>query len=609
VGADGIFQRRTRLLHAVFAITVALFLGRLYLLQVIRSERYVEVSQANSEKRVRIEAPRGLIFDRKGRLLVGNRRSYDLVLDREHARDAQRTAEWVSRVTGEATERILERLDTKPDPQHHPIVLAHDLTFSQVAFVEARREDVPGLSIQTNILREYPNGSLAAHALGYVGEIDQGELVNPLFAHHAQGDQVGKSGVERSYDDLLSGHPGTRRVVVNNVGRMISSGMDEEPVPGDNVYLGIDLEVQRACEDGLSGYRGACVMLDARTGSVLAIASAPTYDPNAFVGGISSVRWKEYADDPHNPLQFRALAGTYPPGSVWKALVSAAAIQSGKHRPSTTVTCTGVINMWGRLRHCWKEGGHGTVDMRQALIHSCNIYYYTAGRDMGPEPMWEMGREVGFGQMTGIDLPGERSGTMPDENWKRLNMRNPDDKRWYPGDTVNMSIGQGFLAVTPLQVAVFGMTLATDGDVHPPHVFDHAVKPGTNEIARVAEVTTPRHVPYSRPTLDFIHSALIAVVQEGTATKAQVKGIQVAGKTGTAQPSSGEAPKGTPREQRAERYQEHAWFMGYAPAEDPEIVFAIVLEHSGLHGGEGAAPIAKNIVEAYFADRLAAAGQ
>ena len=609
MGADGIFQRRARILHALLAVTVALFAGRLYLLQVIRGERYREGSQANSEKRVRLEAPRGLIYDRKGRLLVGNRRSYDLVLDRERVRDPAAVAEWVADVTGEPADEIRARIETKPDPTHRPLVLARDLTFSQVAYVEARQEDVPGLAIETTILREYPNGSLAAHVLGYVGEIDQSDLDKPQFAHHVPRDQVGKGGVERSYDDLLSGRPGLRRVVVNNVGRTISAGVDEEPVPGAHVYLSLDLDVQRACEEGLEGFRGACIMLDVRTGAVLALASAPTYDPNAFVGGISSVRWRGYRDDPHEPLQFRALAGTYPPGSVWKALVSAAAIQSGKHRPSTTVTCNGVINMWGHNRHCWKEGGHGTLAMKEALIHSCNIYYYTAGRDMGPEPMWELGKDVGFGALTGIDVPGEKPGILYDDEYKRRTGRTQDTKRWWPGDTVNISIGQGGLAVTPVQVAVFGMTLANGGDVHAPHVFDHAVDPLSGAVLRRAETTTARHVPYTASTMSFMHDALEGVVDHGTATRAKVAGIKVAGKTGTAQPSSGEAPKGIPREQRAERYQEHAWFMGYAPADAPEVAFAIVLEHSGLHGGEGAAPIAHTILEAYFADRLAVSGQ
>ncbi len=609
MAADAVFQRRARLVHGLIVAALLVFAGRLYLLQVIRGERYREGAEANSEKRLRLEAPRGLILDRKGRLLVGNRRSFDLVLDRERVRDPEPVAEWVSQLTGEQPAEIVKRITSKAQPAHRPVTLARDLTFSQVAYVEARREDIPQLSIETTILRQYPNGSLAAHALGYVGEIDQAELEKPEFAHHVPRDQVGKQGIERSLDDLLSGAPGVRRVVVDNIGRVISSRISEEPRPGDNVTLALDLDVQRASEEALDGRRGACVMLDVRTGAVIALASSPPYDPNAFVGGISSVRWREYNDDPHDPLRFRAIAGTYPPGSVWKALVSAAAMHSGKHGPATRVTCTGAINMWGRPRHCWKLSGHGTLNMHDALVSSCNVYYYTAGRDIGAEPIWELARAIGFGAPTGIDIPGERAGIMPDEAWKRQNMRRADDKRWYPGDTVNLSIGQGFLIVTPLQIAVFGMTIANGGDVHPPVLLDHAVDPITGEITRRAEVKTVAHVPYGGPALNFLHSALEDVVSVGTARRAQVRGIAVAGKTGTAQPSSGEAPKGIPRAERAERYQEHAWFMGYAPSQEPEVAFAVVLEHVGLHGGEAAAPAARIMLEAYFADRLAASGQ
>lgn len=604
--ADGVFASRTRVLHALLAVALGLFLARLYLLQVIRGEKYRAGSLQNSEKTQRLEAPRGLIFDRKGRLLVGNRRSYDLVLDRDRMTDAGEVATWLSEVlTGETPESLLARISAKPDPTHRPLVLAHDLTFSQVAFVEARREDIPALSIETTIVREYPNGQLAAHVLGYVGEIDTSDQARDDMTHHVTGDQVGKAGVERSFDDLLSGRPGRRSVVVNHVGRVMSTSVAEEPQPGANVTLSLDLDVQRACEDALAGRRGACVMLDSRTGAVLALASSPPYDPNAFVGGISSVRWKQYNDDPLKPLQFRAIAGIYPPGSVWKALVSAAAMQSGRHGKSTRVTCTGAMFIGGRLRHCWKEEGHGTVDMHEALAHSCNVYYYTAGRDCGAEPIWSLGRDIGFGELTGIDVPGEKAGTMADDAWKRKNVREP----WYPGDTINLSIGQGYLAVTPLQVAVFGMTIANGGDVHPPHVFDHASDPITGEVVRSSRPTTAGRVPYTSSTLQFLHAALEDVVRRGTATRAQVKGIAVAGKTGTAQPSSGEAPKGVPRSQRAERYQEHAWFMGYAPADAPEVAFAIVLEHVGLHGGEAAAPVAQDMLEAYFADRLMASGQ
>jgi penicillin-binding protein 2 len=605
VGADAVFARRTRILYWVFTSIALVFAGRLWLLQVVQGERLRGQAHANSRKERQIAAPRGLIVDRKGRMLVGNRVSYDLVLDRERMDDALAVAAWVAQVTGEEPEAVARRIQESKEPSFRPVTLARDLAFSQVAYVEARREDLPELSIETRILRQYPNGSVAAHALGYVSEISEAELARPELKHHHARDLVGKSGIERTYDAILSGTPGVRRNTVNNLGREISTEIVVEPVPGANVHLAIDLEVQRAAEEALAGRRGAVVMLDARDGSVLAIASSPTYDPNAFVGGISDVRWKQYNEDSTKPLQFRAIAGTYPPGSVWKALVSGAAIQSGKHRPSTTVTCLGSMVIYGSVRHCWKEEGHGTISMMPALIHSCNVYYYTAGRDIGWRPIIELGEEIGFGKATGIDLPGEVGGVLPSDAWKRKTLK----EQWYPGDTINLAIGQGFLGVTPLQAAQFGMTIANRGTVHRPHLFDHASDPLTGETTHRSEDAVVSQVDWKPETLDFLYEALEGVVTKGTGTRAKLPGVRVAGKTGTAQPSSGEAPKGMPRDKRPERYQEHAWFMGFAPVEAPEVAFAIVLEHVGLHGGEAAAPVAHDILAAYFADRAVVAGQ
>lgn len=592
------------MLYWAIVAVVSVFIGRLYLLQVVKGDTYRDFAQANSVKDRKFEAPRGLVFDRKGRLLVGNRRSFDLLLDREHLRDPEAAAAWVSQWTGESTATIVERIKGK-GPTWKPVTLARDLAFSQVACVEARREDVPGISIEVRIVREYPNGNVAAHVLGYVGEIDEKELGKPKFGHHRLGDNVGKGGIERSYDELLAGEPGIRRSIVNHVGREISTSLAQAPVAGSELHVALDLDVQRAAEEGLAGRRGAVVVVDVRTGGVIALASAPSYEPAAFVGGISSVRWKQLADDPQDPLRFRALAGTYPPGSVWKLLVSGAALQSGRHHPEFSVTCTGAMSIYNRVRHCWKETGHGTVRMREALTKSCNVYYYTAGRDVGLAPIEELGRSGGFGEVTGIDVPGERAGVLPGDAWKRRVKK----EKWYPGDTINLAIGQGFLDVTPIQVAQFMMSIATGGDIRRMHVFDHAVDPATGEVFRRADPTTARNVPWKPETLVFLRDAMQGVVDQGTATRARIRGITIAGKTGTAQPSSGEAPKDMKREDRPERYQEHAWFAGFAPVEEPEVAFAIVLEHVGLHGGEAAAPIAHDILTAWFQDRLQVAGQ
>lgn len=604
--AEDLVARRTRMLYWCVVAVVGLFIGRLYFLQVVSGQQYLGDSQSNSRKLRSLAPPRGLMLDRKGRLLVGNRESYDLVVDRERVEDWDRVEAWVSQVAGTPDEALRAQWKKKREEGgYRPVVLAHDLAFSQVAFVEARREDCPAVRVETETVRTYPHEG-AAHVLGYVAEVDAAELKKPEIAeYHQQRDLIGKSGLERQYDRMLSGTRGLREVIVNNVGKEISSTILTAPVRGTDLVLTLDLDVQEAAERGLAGRRGACVALDPRSGEILAMASSPAYDPNAFVGGISPIRWKQYHDDPHDPLQFRAVAGVYPPGSVFKVLVSAATLESGTHDPSFSVTCRGQAVFGDRVRHCWKEEGHGGVNMHLAMQNSCNIFYYTTSRDTGITAIERLAKQVGFGRLTGVDVPGERGGLMPGEAWKRQRFKEP----WYPGDTINVGIGQGFLGVTPMQVALFAMATANGGRVYRPHLLKRALDPVTGAVVQEETSWLEREISLKPSTVAFLHSSMEDVVERGTGRSARVPGIRVAGKTGTAQPSSGEAPKGTPREERAERYQEHAWFMGFAPVDNPEIAVAVVFEHAGLHGGEIAAPLARQVMEAWFRDRVAMAGQ
>lgn len=604
---SGLLARRTRLVFWGFALSLLVFCGRLYDLQVVSVEQWRESSQANSVKRRALPASRGLIRDASGRLLVGNRLAHDLVLDREAELDPEGVASFVESLTGEPREAILEaiRVADETQPDHVPLVLARDLSFSQVAWLEARRERAPALSVRTEVLRQYPNGSLASHVLGHVGEIDARGLLDPeLAARHRMGDLVGKAGVEKEQDRWLTGERGVRRVVVDNVGREISSTVELPPRAGHDVHLTIDLAVQRAAEAALAGQRGACVVLDPRDGSVRALVSAPGYEPEAFVGGISDVRWQQLNDDPGKPLRFRAISEIYPPGSVWKPLMAAAGLMEGVRQPSDETTCLGVAHVHGR-RRCWKKIGHGALDMRGSLINSCNVYYYHLGRDLGITPIERLAADIGFGRLAGIDLAGEKPGILPSDPWKRREV----GERWYDGDTINVAIGQGFLSVTPLQVAQLAASIAARGDVHRPHVFSHAVDPRTGEVVDRWEGERPVRVPYDSATLDFLHEAMVATVEDGTGRRARVPGVTVAGKTGTAQPSSGDAPEDMPDEEVPDRYREHAWFMGFAPAESPELAFAVVVEHAGKHGGEVAAPVARSVIEAWARAHVTVTGQ
>ena len=594
---DELLLKRSRVLQALVFAGLFLLGGRLYFLQVVSHDKFVEAVTQQHVKTLREEAPRGLIRDREGRLLVGNRRSFELVADLDTVRDDEAVAELVSQVTGEPAEAIVKKLEeARKKSRVHRVTLAKDLLFSMVAFVEARREDAPGLLVTSRQVRRYPEGSLAAHVLGFPREISDEELADPVFSgYHVMSDLIGKAGLERSYDRLLSGEPGKRKIVRDVVGRQISSSLEVPPVRGDDLELTLDLDMQRAAEEALAGLRGAVVFLDVRDGSVLAMASAPTFEPSAFVGSISGVRYGQWRDDPANPLLFRPVAGVYPPGSIWKPLVAAAALHAGIRKPEDKSFCGGSVVVHGQRRRCWKEQGHGFIDMEGALIHSCNVYFYLVAKDLGLDPIHDLADAAGVGRLTGIDLPEERSGILPSDSWKRRRV----GEKWYPGDTVNLSIGQGFLSLTPIQTAAYSMVLANGGTAWRPHVLRRAFDPVTGEKVFEYAPESTGEVHFDPKTLAFLHRAMTETVDRGTGRRARLPGVPVAGKTGTAQAAS-EPPEGADSAERALQEREHAWFMGFAPADDPQVAYAVVVEHAGDHGGTVAAPIARRVLEARF---------
>lgn len=573
--------RRILLFQAGLALVVAAFVLDFWYLQVARGRDYAQLADNNRLRRVPLPPVRGVILDRERNVLASTRPSLDLVLLREDpAADLDGQLRRLAPILDVSYRSLAERKSlVRGMPSFEPLILTEDVGLEQLARIEARRELFPSVAVREGCRRHYPQGEMFGHVLGYVGEASQDELARGGAL--GLGEIVGKSGLERGYDELLRGTRGWSLVTVNNVGRRMGEGwVDRQPQHGKEVQLTVDSELQRALMRGLGGEVGAGVFLDPWTGDVLALGSTPSFDPNLFANGLTSESWRGLTEDPRRPLLDRAIASYYAPGSVFKVLMSVAGLEAGAVTPNDTVFCTGSTTVYGTRRLCWKHGGHGRVDLRAALTHSCNVYFYQLGKKLGIEPIERYGREFGLGRPTGIDLPGEAAGVLPSPSWKQERYREP----WYPGDTISVAIGQGLIAVTPIQLATLMSAVATGGNLPRPHLI---------------KGTPPQHaqLALSPETVRVVREALRNVVEQGTGARADLGTVPVAGKTGTAQVFKRSAGIDADRLPKDER--DHAWFAGYAPADRPQIAFAVVIEHGG-HGGTSAAPVVRAVLEAFF---------
>lgn len=581
--------RRTTLMHTAIAAMFVGFCLVFWYLQVTRSEEYAALAENNRIRRVPVPPTRGVILDRAGEVMASTRPALSLVLVREGLRDAEGQLRRLASVLDVPFEELEARLDAmRRRPTFEVMVIREDVGLADVAKVEARREWFPSVEIDETSVRSYPDGPAVAHAVGYVGEVSEARLAAAgPDSGLEQGDIVGKAGVERAYDEVLRGRRGWKLMTVNNVGRPFGESQPgRTPVDGRGIQLTLDARLQRELVEAFGEEAGAGVFMDPRTGEILALASLPGYDPNVFAGQTPVGVWQALVNDARRPLHDRAIGSFYAPGSTFKILMSIAGLETGTITPSTAVSCGGSVNMYGRPFLCWKRGGHGTVRIHEALVHSCNVFYYTLGSRVGIDAISKYAAMFRLGDVTGVDLPGESRGVLPSVAWKQRVRGEP----WYAGDTISVSIGQGLMAVTPIQMATLVSTVATGGSRPTPHLFQGGEHPSVK-------------LPISSQTFATVRAALADVVEEGTGRRASLGAIRVAGKTGTAQVfkrSAGIDADELPKEER-----DHAWFVGYAPVDDPEIAFAVVVEHGG-HGGTSAAPIVRQVLEVYFADRLRA---
>jgi penicillin-binding protein 2 len=561
--------------------------------QIAQSPYYQLAAERNSVRTIALVAPRGRIFDREHRILADSRPSYNLVLTREGSpRPPEQTIARLAAAIQSSEADLLARLEEhRGEPEYRPIVLQEDVPVADIAYVRAHQYELPELSVEFQPRRRYDGGAVAAHSLGYVGEITQAQLQEPRFEGRKPGDIVGRSGLEWQYDAFLQGRDGIRRVIVNNFGREMDTLGELKPVPGNDLYTTLDLDMQLAAEQALGDRTGVAVAMMPGTGEILALASLPAFDPTLFAGGIGVADWDRLVSDPRKPMQNRAIQNHYSPGSVFKVFMTAAGLEEDLIASDEVLFCQGSASFYGNTFGCWKGGGHGRISLHDALVHSCNVFFYNVGDRLGIDRISEYAMNMGLGRQTGVDLPGEDPGLIPSEEWRQR----VSGTRWYPGETISVSIGQGPVDVTPLQLTWAIGGLASGGELTQPHLVDPR---SIREVGVEASDLTRQSYTVSDNTVDVIRRAMWGVVNEpGTGTRARVQGFEVAGKTGTAQVVAKDA-YGT-----RDEFEDHAWFVGFAPYDDPEIVVGVFVENGG-HGGSAAAPVAQAVMQVYFDKKL-----
>ncbi|MCX7817141.1 MAG: penicillin-binding protein 2 [Syntrophales bacterium] len=578
----------------VVSIFFVLFM-RLFYLQILRGDEFKLRSEYNSIRVRYLNAPRGIIKDAEDISVAENQPSFDLIYvskSKEEIKDVlERIKALYSRygLTLEADRDFSGK--TRP---FSPVIIERNLDWRKIAILEAHALDMPGFIVEVSSIRKYLEGKAMAHVVGYTGEINQEELTLGSIDGLLPGDLVGRSGVEQYLDGYLRGKPGVEQVEVDVYGRVVRTLGKIDPVAGCNVRLFIYARLQRVAYEALNGRAGAVVALDPRNGAVLALVSSPSFDPNAFAGGITKDELQKILKDPLKPFENRAVAGLYPPGSTFKVIVAAAALEEGIVTPISRFFCNGTFDIGSWLYHCWQKGGHGWVSLHRAIVESCDVYFYNLGRLLGIDKIAYYARSFGLGSVTDVDLPREKAGLVPSDEWKKKRFK----EQWRLGDTIAVSVGQGYNLITPLQLAVTYAAFANGGTLWKPRIIS-AIETPDGQILKNFPPEIKGTVPISKKNMELIATALRGVVNEdgGTGRAAKIVGIEVAGKTGTAQVVS-IGRNGNPKT-HAGNLQDHALFVAYAPYDNPEIVVAVIVEHGGS-GGAVAAPIARKVIETYM---------
>ncbi|GFE61386.1 penicillin-binding protein 2 [Geobacter sp. AOG2] len=586
-------KRRILILSFVVMGIFFLLVLRLWHLQILNADDYRNMSENNRLRFVPVAASRGAIMDRNGTLLVSNQPSFSLAVVPQEITDKEDLLDRLAKLLGLGRAEMNERWEKgKGRAKYYPIILASNISRDQVEIVEENHLRLPGVEIEMKPVREYANGTLAAHLLGYIGEISEDELSTTGFEEYNPGDYLGKNGIERSWEKELHGNDGGRQLEVDARGRVLRTVSESYPTVGNSVVLTIDANLQKQAEQAFGDQAGAAVAMDVNTGEVLAFVSNPGFDPALFSGKMPADIWKQYLEDKRHPLENKALTGQYPPGSTFKIITALAGLEEGKIDENTTVNCSGSYKLGSSTFNCWNRHGHGITNLRKALRESCDVFFYQLGERLGVDSIAAMAKRFMLGAPMGIGLAHEKGGLIPSAEWKLKRFA----KRWFHGETLPVAIGQGYVLMTPIQLASMIATVANEGTVHRPYLVKRIVdadgkplKEFKPELLGITGVSADKY--------KLVKQGLFAVVNEpgGTGAAARLPDVHVAGKSGTSQVVKlRDSKQATPYQ-----YRDHALFVAFAPYEKPEIAVAVVVEH-GEHGGSAAGPIAGRILKAWF---------
>lgn len=595
--SDWFKLRLNRVVYTVIIAFLILF-ARLFYLQILEGEALRRQSASNSIRLQHIDPPRGLIFDRHHNLLADNRPAFNLRITPKDARPIDDILKKVATYLGVDPAAVAAKVKrARGVPSYKPVVLLADINRNQLATFETHKYDLPGVSVSVKSQRQYLNATEVVHIIGYMSEINASELKQRKYARYRGGDRIGKSGVEKALEHVLKGKRGGRQVEVNATGQVVGVLKTVDARPGNSVYLTIDLALQKKASQLMAGRAGAVVAMDPRNGEILALVSSPSYDPNAFVSGMSSETWAKLLTNPLHPLVNKAIRGEYPPASTYKIITAMAGLEEGLVDVETEFFCPGYYKFGDRTFRCWKKTGHGNVNIVRALAESCDVFFYHLGQLLGIDRLSWYARSFGLGAATGLDLDREAKGLVATAGWKKQRT----GRAWQKGETLNAAIGQGYNLTTPLQMAVVIAAMANGGKRFRPLILKQ-VQNSAGEVLFKSKPELLGRLPVSKTTFALVKQGLYEAVNTagGTAWKVRARQVSVSGKTGTAQVvARSQDENGSPKKKTRYEFRDHAWFVGFGPSEAPRIAVAVIVEHGG-HGSSVAAPVVMELIETYI---------